>query len=277
MTRLLTAAALIAGALFAAATPAHAATLTSTTIAYGTLPNATMTVYRMDISTSDVAVLFVHGGAWARATATVDEISLAKSLAQTTGWAVGVVNYPTTTSPHYTLQPASVNTARQRLTAWPGVNPAHVALWGESAGAHLALLVAYRHPGEVAAVASISGPTDMTTEYAVPAETTYVNYFEEGSPAQVPDRYASTSPINAVTPASTPTFQAASIDDPHVPHSQMDELTASLTAAGVEHTEATVTGLDHATPIEYQKPPGSTRTIAGLAADFIKAHLGGSR
>jgi hypothetical protein len=54
----------------------------------------------------------------------------------------------------------------------------------------------------------------------------------------------------------------------------MDELTAQLVADGVQHSEATVTGLNHATPIEYQKPLGSTRTVAGLAGGFIKAHLG---
>jgi acetyl esterase/lipase len=259
-----------AAAATAAVTPAPAP-MTTTRVTYGDRPNETMTIVNPGTGTRS-AVLFVHGGGWERAEADVDELALARRLAATSGWIVAAADYPTAGPPYRSVEPAAIDGALRTLASRPGINPGDVSLWGESAGANLALLTAYRHPRHVAGVVSISGPTDMATEWSTPA-TILVTGYEQAPPQVAAHRYRATSPISAVTTASPRTFQAVADDDDLVPPSEVGHLASLLSKAGVHHRQVVVHGTDHANPVEYDVPPGRTRTVAAIAVAFLRKTL----
>jgi acetyl esterase/lipase len=88
-----------------------------------------------------------------------------------------------------------------------------VALIGRSAGAHLALLAAYRPgPLSVRAVVSYYGPTDLVDAYAHPPhpDPLHIRKTEEtlfgGTPNELPARYREASPITYATHPLPPTL-----------------------------------------------------------------------
>ncbi len=135
-----------------------------------------------------------------------------------------------------------------------GLNPAKVVAMGESAGAHVALLLG-TDPGDptsggsaqVQAVVDFYGPTDLATLYAEsrPEVRPFFGTFLGGLPSQYPTRYADASPINHVSASTPPTLIMQGLIDRTVLPSQSFELDAALTAAGVRHRLVTFDGITH--------------------------------
>lgn len=251
---------------------------------YGPDPEDTMTSYAPPVAGRFPAVVFVHGGAWGRSQPNVYELRFARTLAEDHRWVVAVIGYPTWVKDERRIEPASVRRAVESVSARRDVAPGRIALWGESAGGHLALLTAYRdarrHHPLVSAVVSISGPTDMGLEFDSLAQTTLaaVTRFEGLAPAAAQrvgsSRYRSTSPVHLVRPDCPPTFQAISRHDPLVPPVQVHELTEALRDREVRHQTAYVAGSDHSSPIESERPPGGRATVEQLAIGFIRQAFG---
>ena len=103
------------------------------------------------------------------------------------------------------------------------LDPERVVLFGRSAGAHLALLAAYRNGRDpapagcgpsatVKAVVGYYAPTDLRGDYTNPADPDLIHVrdvlgaFLGGSPEQVPDRYASATPQNWLDRPVPPTL-----------------------------------------------------------------------
>ena len=112
------------------------------------------------------------------------------------------------------------------------------AIMGASAGAHLALLEAYKDtsPIRIKTVIDFFGPSDMTAMYNNPtipgAEIPIMNVV--GSiPSLDSILYAQSSPINFVTPRVAPTIILHGGADIIVRHEQSDSLFARLDSANV--------------------------------------------
>ena len=131
------------------------------------------------------------------------------------------------------------------------------ATYGISAGAHLAMLYAYKYGSisyKPAAVVSIVGPTNLSKigEQVMminhPKKEDYFKVFIDaigGTVEEKSELYRTSSPINYVTSASSPTLMLYGADDPIVPWQQPEELDVKLTAYGVKHTYMLYTGQGH--------------------------------
>jgi acetyl esterase/lipase len=113
-----------------------------------------------------------------------------------------------------------------------------VVMLGASAGAHLALLQAYKYTNSVKAKAVISffGPTDLADMYNNPANPQipyWIQVLLGGTPASNSQIYKASSPVNFVDAESAPTLIFQGGKDPLVSPAQSNLLKKKLDAAGV--------------------------------------------
>jgi acetyl esterase/lipase len=115
-------------------------------------------------------------------------------------------------------------------------------LLGASAGAHLAMLQAYKNASpKIKAVVDLYGPTDMADMYTNPASTLVTNTSIAfvvtgnpfGTPALFPAIYSSSSPLNYVSLESPPTIIFHGGADSLVRPTQSTRLVAALAQKGV--------------------------------------------
>jgi acetyl esterase/lipase len=158
--------------------------------------------------------MMVHGGGWS--SGRPDDLpDLARYLAAH-GYVVA--------APEYRLAPASTFPAaiddlraavaflRGRARAW-GADPDGLVLIGRSAGAHLALLLAYTAPvNAVRGVVSLYGPADLRFGWEhrgnprVYDGTGAIEAFLGGTPSSVPDAYAAASAYALASASAPPTL-----------------------------------------------------------------------
>jgi len=266
-----------------ASTPSQAASFTTVTTAYGSNADSqALTVYEPPTEGPHPAILFVHGGCWARGDLNSAETTLAQDLAERTGWVVATMTYRVTSSKWSTM-PADVNAALRLLqTGGFGVDTNRVAVWGESAGGQLGLLDALKGTGAAGlgrpkAVVSISGPVDMRSELGSGAQAMQacVEGFENGLPISqaMVNRYLATSPVNWVDVSDPAVFMGSSTADTMVPPSQTSELESALDEAGVPVTVALVPGDDHSTAAEHDTVAGSSLTLEQTAINWLADQL----
>lgn len=120
-----------------------------------------------------------------------------------------------------------------------GINKDKLVLLGVSAGAHLALLQAYKNPSpKIAAVVDYFGPSDLQTMYNKPWHPLVplaLQMITGTTPQQNPAFYKAASPVEFITPQSPPTLLLHGGRDEIVDLSQSKLLAAKLNAAGVPH------------------------------------------
>jgi len=218
-------------------------------------------------------IVWVHGGGWEAGSRRrlggelqsgwiIERMVLA-------GFAVALVDYRLTAEATF---PAPADDVRAAV-AWLaghrddfGLDTTRLALWGESAGAHLALIVgatAAAGIGEarVRAVVDWYGPVDLPALYA------------GGGNGALSGTWASpaASPVNVITAAMPPTLIVHGRDDDLVPPAQSRQLHELLDWLGVvnEHVESegghVFVGADVV-------PAMTNRTL-----DFLCTHLGHTR
>jgi acetyl esterase/lipase len=223
------------------------------------------------------AILFVHGGCWRRGTVLGSEARFAQELVRRTGYVVAVMTYRVS-KPRYKTEPADVAAALRVLQTSPSlsVDPTRVALWGESAGAQLALLKAYStkgrpQVGRPAAVVAISGVSDMRTAYGS-TKHRCMNEFEGGppsSPAMI-HRYDKTSGITWVDRSDPATFLAHAYGDSRASYNQSAQLAQTLSVNHVAHQLVSVPGMHHGLPLEFDTPPRQKLPVYRLAIGFLR-------
>ena len=216
-------------------------------VTYGTNASQVMDIYlpagRDSINTK--TIVFIHGGSWNAGDKSDFDSAIAIVRKSLTGFAFFNMNYrlATGTSSRFPAQADDIQSALNFITTNAKdykVNSSKIILIGASAGAHLALLHAYKNnsSGTIKAVVDLFGPTDLNDLYSnhpVPAasQPVLVNFLG-ATPTTNPGLYQQASPINFVTAQSVPTLIFHGGADYIVPISQSTALKTRLQAANVK-------------------------------------------
>lgn len=191
------------------------------------------------------------------------------------GYAVAVADYAfASNKPGSRVWPADFDDVEQAVrwlrgkSARFGLDPDRVAVWGESAGGHLAALLGTdaEPSARVQAVVDFYGPTDLPALYSEsPATRPYLLTFLGGSPAQVPQFYHDASPVSHVAAGDPPFLIYQGLSDTTVPPDQSSELAAALTAAGVPNQAEFFPGPPHG----FRLKVGPTGDLTGQVLTFL--------
>jgi acetyl esterase/lipase len=195
-------------------------------------------------------LLIIHGGGWE--SGDKGEYTEASRYFAARGYLVYDIQYRLTGEARFPAQLDDVECALGYLRAHAaadGLDPERVAVFGRSAGAHLALLAAYRAardpaqpdcglPATVKAVIAYYAPTDLAWDYAHPLDPDIIQTHRlltallGGSPDQVPDLYAGATPQHWLDRPVPPTLLVQGDADQIVGPENGVQLARALQAAG---------------------------------------------
>jgi acetyl esterase/lipase len=190
-------------------------------------------------------LLFIHGGSWNSGDKNEFTDAIAAVRVKLPDYAMFNINYrlAKNDATRFPVQMNDIESAIHFIESKAGeykVNVNKVGLIGASAGAHLALLKAYKNnaDGKVKAVVDLFGPSDLTDLYInhpIPAQArpVLVNFLG-ATPATNPQIYYQASPINFVNSQSVPAKIFHGAEDVVVPIAQSNALTAKLLANNVK-------------------------------------------
>jgi acetyl esterase/lipase len=230
-------------------TPVGIAASTLTNVAYGTDPLQKMDVFLPSnrATTATKVMIVIHGGGWSIGDKT--DMSAYVDILKTRlpDYAFFNVNYRLSTlaSPNpFPVQELDVKALTDFINSKRAeyIISDKFVLLGASAGAHLALLQAYKYATpKIKAVVDLYGPTDMADMYTNPASTfapaTSIAFVVTGNPfgtpALFPAIYNSSSPLNYVTSVSAPTIIFHGGADSLVRPTQSTRLITKLTQNNV--------------------------------------------
>ncbi|MEG3125485.1 alpha/beta hydrolase [Sphingomonas sp. GB1N7] len=266
-------------------------------------------------------IVYVHGGGWMaggprRSAAYVDWPKVLASLAAR-GYVVASVSYRFSREAPFPAAiqdvKAGIRWLRARAATY-NIDPKRAAIWGQSAGGHLAALagvscnVAALEPGarivpktaNVETVASTAAGSDQASDCVqavvgwfgiydfammpkrtspppgMPPGPSADNLFL-GCPAGdcTPEQRAFASPVTYVDRSDPPFLLMHGSDDQTVPEAQTETFDAALRAKGVSVRKIVIPGVDHSW---IGKTPEATRDASKLAlrtaVDFIDAQIG---
>jgi acetyl esterase/lipase len=244
-------------------------------------------------------VVFLHGGGWRLGTRSVfcptwrdwDPDPFHRLVAA--GFAVASVDYRLSGEAVFPAQLHDVTAAVRWLHTRAeelGVDAGRIVAWGESAGAHLAVLLGLTADrpdladlvggASVPAPAGVVdwyGPADLTTlaSQARPDAVTRSDAADSreslliGAPLpEAPELARRAGPVTYVHAAAPPFHIAHGADDRFVPADQSRELAALLHGAGVPVTLDIVPGADH-----MWRGARDPEAILGSAIDFARRML----
>jgi len=224
-------------------------------VSYGT-----DSLQRMDVylpagrkASTTPSLILIHGGGWNAGskesfTAYVD--SFKKRLPH---YAFFNLDYQLVTGSHlFPTQEHDIRAAIQFISsnaAGYGVDDKRFVLLGASAGAHLALLQAYKYNDPaIRAVIDFFGPSDLLAMYQRPWHplVTYALQMITGATPQTNlALYKASSPVNYITATSTPTLIFHGADDGIVDLSQSRILQKKLQSENVSHDLVVYEGERH--------------------------------
>ena len=224
-------------------------------IPFRTVGGITLRLDRYDPPTAGPhpAIVVVHGGSWRNGDKGEGGIdpTITNRIFAARGYTVYDVQYRLVPQATFPAQLEDVRCAlgfvRAQATA-DGTDPARTVVLGRSAGAHLALLAAYRAsrdpvpagctpPATVRGVIGLYGPTDVARAYAVPADPDLIAgsgaiaEFLGGTPATVPERYRLATPQAALDHPVPPTLLVHGAADQIVRPEHSRSLAGALAAA----------------------------------------------
>lgn len=208
-------------------------------------------------TTNTKAIVMIHGGGW-----TTGDKDGYKAFADTLqrrfpDYAVFNINYRLSAFPNnlFPTQEMDVKAAIEFIYSKRNdyLISDQLALIGESAGAHLAMLYAYKYntPVKIKAVASFFGPADLTDMYNNPVNgnTTISLALAQAignTPTTNPTIYVQSSPVSFITPTSAvPTILLHGGRDALVSPSQSVLVRNRLVAAGVPNEYVLYPTKDH--------------------------------
>ncbi|MFD5074308.1 alpha/beta hydrolase fold domain-containing protein [Streptomyces sp. NPDC058371] len=203
-------------------------------------------------------LLFVHGGAWRRGRRgdmgprTRDWSPPPFARIAAAGFAVACVDYRLSGEATF---PAPLDDLRAALhwlgrrSAELGIDTQRTVVWGESAGGHLASLLALTHAEPPLAGAVIwYAPSDLTTArgpFAPDDADSPEALLLGAAPATVPERARAASPLAQVRPGAPPFLLVHGDEDTMVARSHSQSLAEALETAPSPVELCTVKGADH--------------------------------
>jgi acetyl esterase/lipase len=228
------------------------------------------------------AVICIHGGGF-RAGKRESYDPLCVTLAQH-GYVAATVTYRL--APQYPF-PAAVYDCKASVrwlranAAKYGIDPQKIAVWGSSAGGHLAQFLGVtngvemfegtENPGvssKVACVVNYYGPSDLTKSYGKSVDAAEVlPLFLGGDLTTKRREHILASPLYWVTPIAAPTISLQGTDDKYVNYEQATWLVDRLKAAMVEVEFVTLPGAGHG----FKGDDAKKAEAASIA--FLDKHL----
>jgi acetyl esterase/lipase len=218
---------------------------TKLNVSYGNDSMQRMDIYlpagRSEYTTK--SIVLIHGGGW-NAGSKNDFVTYIDTLKKRfPDFAIFNIDYRlATTKTIFPTQENDVKSAIEFIAVNAeeyGVNKNEMALLGASAGAHLALLQAYKYDDiKIKAVIDFFGPTDLTTMYNKPWHSMipYLLQMLTGTtPSVNPKAYQQSSPAYFVNAQTAPTLILQGGSDQIVNPSQSRLLKDKLEKAGVAH------------------------------------------
>ncbi len=242
------------------------------------------------------AVVYFHGGGWVRGDkATERERNIGGKLAAA-GYVFVSVNYvlgPRAWPANLLDCKNAVRFVRQEAARF-GVDPERIAAMGTSAGAHLALMVAYTTgqseleptapyagvSSRVAAVVDFYGMTNLLTRRQVEPDGTPTGRFMDSHAPEVlgvnrtdgEARWRAASPVTHARADSPPTLIVHGLADATVDYVQAVELANTLRARGVAHELRLIEGIGHMFHLDaWNGQPMADLTL--LVTDFLGKYL----
>ena len=216
-------------------------------VSYGSDTSQNMDVYipagRDSVNTK--VILFIHGGSWSSGDKTEFNEAIDSIRNRLNNYAIFNMNYRLAFNGKNRF-PSQIEDIQSALAFISSkaveyrVNPNKICLIGASAGAHLALLQAYKNNsnGKIKAVVDLFGPTDLTDLYnhhPFPEASKPILFNLMGTtPASNPTAYINASPVNFVSAQSVPTQIFHGNSDIVVPISQSYNLKTALEANNVK-------------------------------------------
>lgn len=212
-------------------------------VPYGKDPAQRMDIYLPAGRTIDStkAVILIHGGGWNSGNKS-DFITYIDSFRKRMPeYAIFNLNYRLVNGSNlFPTQEEDIKSALNFIVDQSGtyhVNRNKLVLLGASAGAHLALLQAYKYnEPRIVGVIDFFGPTDLVAMYNHPWHplVPYALQMVTGTdPSADPELYRQSSPINFITKQSAPTLILHGSNDPVVDVSQSRQLKEALDKAEV--------------------------------------------
>lgn len=227
-------------------------------------------VFRPDDNNRHPGVLMIHGGAWSSGSRW-NVHDHARELAQNGYVAVAI---------DYRLAPrcqilGQVEDCRAAL-AWLRdnaddlhIDTDHVALWGYSAGAHLACMLATKPAEDALSIqAVIAGGVPSDFSY-IPEDSSILSMVMSGSRKEKPEVYEAVTPLNFVSKSTPPIFFYHGTHDLLVPQRIGRTMYDKLHACGVDCEFYSVEGQGHL--ITFIDPEARRRSIAFLNKHISKA------
>jgi len=232
------------------------------------------------------AVISIHGGGWRNGDKTGGFRAVQGDQLIRAGVAVFSINYRLSGVAPY---PAAVDDCLAAVR-WIRANAAdfnidadRLAVWGGSAGGHLALMMGFMEPGPddldaegepltnfMRCVVAKNPPTDFTAEDEMHTERALVAFM--GAPRdEAPERYKAASPVTHLSADDPPVLAMHGTADRTVPYHQVLVLQQKMAEVGVPLTLVTFEGAGHGLR-------GADRAEVAQATDravaFVLEHLG---
>ena len=231
------------------------------------------------------AIVFIHGGAWKSGNRGQMKFYCVKFAER--GYVTATVSYRLTGEAAFPAAVHDVKCAVRWLRANAGrylVDPDRVAVSGNSAGGHLAMMIGYSDDpslegaggnnsvsSRVCAVVDFYGPTDLTAEYA--RGHAVVRDFLGGKAFdEAPDAYRLASPLFHLTKDDPPTLIFHGTIDSLVPVVQADALAAKLQELKIDHVYERYDGWPHVMDLAE----AVNRRCLYQMEHFFKKHLPGA-
>jgi acetyl esterase/lipase len=265
--------------------PVVATALSTNDVAYGSDPlqKFDMVLPAGRTTATTKVLIIIHGGSWSagdKSDMTQVITSLKTSLPD---YAYFNLNYRLATTFGNNLFPTQENDVKAAVDFINSKRAEYkisdkIAILGASAGAHLALLQAYKNTSpKIKAVVDLYGPTEMVDMYNNPATSVsspqtvslfglLVSGAFGGTPTSAPTAFSISSPINYVNSQSSPTILFHGTADAVVRLQQSTMLATKLTQNNVVNQYVPYVGQGHA--YLDSLPNTLLRTVA-----FLNTHV----